>query len=217
MKANCLMARRPGLSREEFRDYYENRHAVLGMQYFSFEKYVRNHLVSASENIEFDCISEFWQDTAVALAVMASPAGDIFREDEKKFMDLSKKAPCEAHETLLFGPPRTVDPIPTTKRMILVKAGLGADVQALLEETAAWGRRLGSSGYAADRILLNATRTFPGSPVFPYAGIVSIWPKAGSENISIGTGPASAANVVEVRVESHESPPELLAKMRKSA
>ena len=53
--------------------------------------------------------------------------------------------------------------------------------------------------------------------MFPYDGIVSIWPKAGSENTSIGTGPASAVTVVEVRVESHESPPELLAKMKKSA
>jgi hypothetical protein len=211
MKSDCLLTRRPGSSREEFRRYYEEHHALLGMKHFAFEKYIRNHLVWASQDVDFDCISEFWQDTPAALAIMSSPIGEIFREDERRFMDRSKIRPCGATETLLTGPPRVVDPTPTLKRIVLVAAHPAVEANAFIEETAAWARGLLATGYGANRIMLDMTTSFPGTEAFPYAAIVSIWPTSGSENHAIGSGPPSAGRVVEVLAESHESPPSQLA------
>ena len=211
MKSDCLLTRRVGSSKEEFRRYYEEHHALLGMKYFRFEKYIRNHLIWASEDVDFDCLSEFWQDTAAAVAIMSSPVGDIFREDERRFMDRAKIRPCGANEMLLVGLPRVVDPTPTLKRIVLVAARPDVEAAGFIDETAAWARGLVAKGYKADRVMLDAMTSFPGTEPFPYAALVSIWPSTGNENNSIGSGPASAARTVEVLVESHESPPQQLA------
>ena len=60
MKSLCLLTRRAGTTREAFRDYYETQHCRLGMKYFPFAKYLRNHVVAASVDIDFDCVSEFY-------------------------------------------------------------------------------------------------------------------------------------------------------------
>ena len=44
MKSVCLLTRRAGTTREAFRDYYETQHCRLGMKYFPFAKYLRNHV-----------------------------------------------------------------------------------------------------------------------------------------------------------------------------
>ena len=59
LKALALMPRRPDLTREQFRRYYESRHTPLALRYLRFRKYVRNHLLDAPD-IGFDCVSEFW-------------------------------------------------------------------------------------------------------------------------------------------------------------
>lgn len=101
MKSICVLARRDDLSREQFQAYYEDHHAPLGVQHFSFARYVRNHLLDAPD-MGFDTISEFWAEDIGALgALMAGPVGEILREDERRFMDQAKIAPASAQEQIL--------------------------------------------------------------------------------------------------------------------
>ena len=66
-----IMARRkPGMSMDEFRDYYEKRHAVLVRNITPMmRRYRRNYLtslssaLSAGDEAPFDCVTEAWFDS----------------------------------------------------------------------------------------------------------------------------------------------------------
>jgi uncharacterized protein (TIGR02118 family) len=92
-----LITRKPGLSREEFRQHYEEVHAPLARKHFpTFRKYVRNHVISApgSKEPDFDCITEIWfdsmQDCQAIVDLWKSEGGRIIRRDEENFMNRSK-------------------------------------------------------------------------------------------------------------------------------
>src|SRR5512139_3816481 len=119
MKSVCLLTRRPGTTREAFRDYYETQHSRLGMKYFPFAKYLRNHVLESSREIDFDCVSEFYFDAGRSGGdLMATPVGEILRADERKFMDQSLIRPAGAEESILAGPPRE-EAAPGTRRQLL--------------------------------------------------------------------------------------------------
>lgn len=95
IKSIVMMKRKEGISHEEFKRYYEEQHAPLGLKYFPFARYVRNYIcpTPAMPDPPFDVITEFWfreEDHARAMAFNASPEAQIFREDENRFMDVSK-------------------------------------------------------------------------------------------------------------------------------
>ncbi len=102
-KMLIFLKRRPGMSLEAFRDYYEGVHARLGEKYALgarryFRRYVQpapSLVKGANEELEFDVITELWfDDRAVFEKVIegasrgAVPA-DVL-EDEERLFDRSK-------------------------------------------------------------------------------------------------------------------------------
>ena len=103
LKSITLIKRKPGLSREEFIKHYEEVHVPLSLKHFpTFRRYVRNYVVApfGTEEPDFDCIMEVWFDDVEgaqavsdalggynALGGYETELGQIFREDEEKFMD----------------------------------------------------------------------------------------------------------------------------------
>jgi hypothetical protein len=94
MKTLALIARRPDLSRAEFRDHYEEVHAPLAVRTLleGTTRYVRHHLRDPLfGSPAFDVVTAFWyRDAAAAGEIMRlteTPAGEAIRRDELTFMD----------------------------------------------------------------------------------------------------------------------------------
>lgn len=102
IKFISLLKRREGMSFEEFKTYYEQRHAVLGKQYMSEAlRYERRFLTPMDHPFEggaaaaFDCLLEIWFEDRTAMdaafARLAQPdVAEIFAEDEKKIFDRAR-------------------------------------------------------------------------------------------------------------------------------
>ena len=74
-KILLLMKRRPGMSVEDFRDYYENRHVPLALKYDggAMTRYVRRYLepqpnaeLGTNAELPYDVISELWFEDETA-------------------------------------------------------------------------------------------------------------------------------------------------------
>ncbi|MBP1690115.1 MAG: ethyl tert-butyl ether degradation EthD [Deltaproteobacteria bacterium] len=147
LKALALMPRRLDLTREQFRRYYETHHTPLALRFFSFRKYVRNHLLDAPD-IGFDCVSEFWPRRVEAtFALMQTKVGERMREDERQFTDQPRIVSGACEETQLAGAPRSDDETGVTKLALLLRTPLDAatlvgSLRAWAAGTAAPGRRV---------------------------------------------------------------------------
>ena len=99
-KILLLMKRRPDISVEEFRDYYETRHAPLAEKYSSaVSRYIRRYIVPQPhpetgpfDNPPYDVITELWfEDEAVFQGTLGyittSIMPDEIIEDEKNLFD----------------------------------------------------------------------------------------------------------------------------------
>ena len=102
-KILLFMKRRPGMTFEAFQDYYENHHVPLCEKYTSgVSRYLRrfvtphpNPETSASEELQFDVITELWfEDEAVFRGTVQYLATSIMPdeivEDEKRLFDRTK-------------------------------------------------------------------------------------------------------------------------------
>ena len=102
-KQVVFLKRRPGMTHEEFRDYYENHHAPLCQKYASgISRYVRRFLIphpnpetGESGELPYDVITELWfedetifRGTVKYLATSIMP--DEVVEDEKRLFDRSR-------------------------------------------------------------------------------------------------------------------------------
>jgi len=207
MKSICLLSQKTGSSREAFRRYYEDNHAILGMRHFPFAKYLRNHVVTASGPIDFDVLSEFYSDDlAKSAEIMAGPIGAIMDADEKRFMDQSLIRPAASDETILYGPPRDIAP-PGTRRVLMM---LDAPDAAAL---AAWAPKFAGAHPEITRISLDlATPFVAGDRAFPFDGVLSLWLKPG-EAAPAADLPGDVTPRLTVLADVCESTPEQLVSL----
>ena len=100
--------RKPGMSLEEFEDYWLNKHGPLVKKYgpaMGMKRYVQSHNVPSEAIAEFrrsrgwaepcEALAEVWWESEEAmLAAMSSPEGQeaskILAEDEVKFCDMTR-------------------------------------------------------------------------------------------------------------------------------
>ena len=97
IKVVTLLFKRPDLSAEEFRDYYESHHRLLGEKYLSPHalKYIRRYPILAGDGAEtpgFDVMMEVWFDNyysmEAAMADMSTEAAQReLAEDEEHLFD----------------------------------------------------------------------------------------------------------------------------------
>ena len=213
MKTISAFTRRADLSREAFRDYYETRHAPLGMTHFPFTKYVRNHVIQPDpDDVGMDCISEFYvEDWGRSAELTKAATGELFARDEATFMDRTRIAAAVVEETLVQGPPRGVDRAPVRRRLLCI--GLPpADARppAVLElEAWAAGLAVGGRRVTLDLVVGLAGDAFPYDTPFPYDALVSIWAPGGLAALPPLWGGAVVR--AELLAEVFESPPEEMA------
>ena len=113
----CL-TRHPDMSREEFKDYWMNKHGPFFMENadaMGAKKYVQSHTLDTPLNeglrtsremlSEFDGVAEVWfESEQVLMEGMSSPEGQklgaALLEDERNFIDHSKSSAfiVEEHE-----------------------------------------------------------------------------------------------------------------------
>jgi hypothetical protein len=110
VKIIALIKRKPGLSAQEFREYYETRHAPLALKHLGryIQKYVRNYPIAgdtqqeteyfrggkpAEDAFDYDVLTEMWfadratYDELCTLTQKDPVIGEIFRTDEGRFID----------------------------------------------------------------------------------------------------------------------------------
>jgi hypothetical protein len=110
-KILMFLKRRPGMSVEAFRDYYENRHAKLCEKYTTgVQRYMRRFLdplpdaaTGKTEDLPFDVITELWfEDETVFQATVRYLSTSVMPEevveDEKNLFDRAKSRIATAVE-----------------------------------------------------------------------------------------------------------------------
>jgi hypothetical protein len=209
MKSIALLPRRIDLTRRQFRDYYETRHAPLAIGYFAFAKYVRNHLLDQGD-IGFDAISEFWSEDIVKLAsLMQTEIGEIFRADERRFMDREQIRMGGSTEVLLAGSPRGVELSPRAKLAWLLRRDPETGADALTTRAADWGRQVAAgSGSACERVSLDVVTPWPG-PQIPFDAILWFWTAPG-QNPADPAPPPGISRWRMLTALGHETSPEVM-------
>jgi hypothetical protein len=103
-KILVFLKRRPGLSMEEFVDYYESSHSKLGEKYMrgNSTRYLRRYLYPIGHPVtggviepEFDCVTEMWfkdeEQWHTTAASFSKPGeAEVVVEDEQRFLDRSR-------------------------------------------------------------------------------------------------------------------------------
>jgi hypothetical protein len=97
LKQVVFLKRRPGMTMEEFIDYYENHHAKLGAKHMPLarryvRRYVRpekNPITGEVVELDFDVIMEIWWDSREDYEATMREVGKgetfrLFYEDEEK-------------------------------------------------------------------------------------------------------------------------------------
>lgn len=212
IKSVALFTRRPGTTREAFRRHYETTHCRLGMKYYPFAKYLRNHVIESSRDIDFDCVSEFYfEEGRLTIDPMQTAAGELLRADERSFMDQSLIRPARATETILVGPPREPASPGTRRQILLIDHASGVGDEAFEAAIAAWA---GVAGVLPGvlRISLDRTRSYAEDRLpFPCHALLSVWPERNAQPPELPQLPAAVLLQVLLLTDVCESSPAELA------
>jgi hypothetical protein len=203
VKTIGMSRRRPELSRDAFREYYETRHAPLAIEHARFTKYVRNHLIAPS-NAEFDVVSEFWLvDPREATALNTSLAGEILRADADAFIG-PERFRAIAEESLLAGPPRRYETGRVQKYALLLNRRAYAAEADFIADGRDWGRRLAADA-KAKRVTIDVVKPFPGGR-FPAGAILWLWPDRGFD-VGLADSPPRSIDVGRIlTLDAYETP-----------
>jgi len=94
LKLMLLVRRKPGTTREAFRDYYESIHAPLASGVMAgCKRYLRNFVIEEpGGSQDFDVITEFWFDlegpfAKAAKRISTEATRAVLEADEARFMD----------------------------------------------------------------------------------------------------------------------------------
>jgi hypothetical protein len=118
-KLIALVKRKPGITKQQFKDYFENQHSKLGEKYLPpyCKKYLRRYMEwipspmkpGQTAGPDFDCLVEFWFDTeadskAFEASVSTPELLKFIVEDEERFLDRSNTFRYVLEDHLSFGP-----------------------------------------------------------------------------------------------------------------
>lgn len=207
MKTIVLFSRRPDLSRDAFRDYYETKHVPLAVWYLHFAKYVRNHLIAPSDT-EFDVMSEFWlADPDAAGGLATSAAGALLRKDEARFM-IEDRFRATADESLLAGPPREAEIGRIKKYAVLCTRRAYSTSAEFIADTRDWGQRLGTLS-TLTRVTIDIVKPLAGG-TFPADAILSLWPTELFDPAILASPPHSVESARVLTLDAYETPSETL-------
>jgi len=108
IKLMALLFKKPGLTDEEFTNYWKGRHGALAGKIIpGLRKYTQNHFLKLpGVKYEGDGFAEIWFDDLGALkkylAWRQTAAAQPLLEDEKQFMDVSKTVRYFAEESFII-------------------------------------------------------------------------------------------------------------------
>jgi len=124
LKQVVLLKRRPGMSMEQFIDYYENHHSKLAERAMpTARRYIRRYVTPATNPItgevpelDFDVVMEIWWDSQADYdAAMERIGGDeglhrlIYEDEERLFNSHDHRVfTVEEHESVMS----TARPVP---------------------------------------------------------------------------------------------------------
>lgn len=110
LKIVGFLKRRPDITPQQFQAHWRGPHAELGSRIPGLRRYTQNHtrLSAYRDGREpvWDGVVELWFDDESALAESyVTPEWEILREDEPKFLDLSKVAAIPTDERWIVDRP----------------------------------------------------------------------------------------------------------------
>jgi uncharacterized protein (TIGR02118 family) len=99
--------RRPGMSREEFGEYWTTKHAAIAMKVPGIKRYVINlapDLTGSGAEQSYDGFAEAWFDSLEEMRnASRSPEIKAVLEDEKNLFDLSTRFTVVVEEHVMIG------------------------------------------------------------------------------------------------------------------
>lgn len=96
LKLVYCITKKPGLTDEEFFDYWKNVHGLIGARIPELRRLVQSHTITETKAIsppDFDGMAELWFDSMESLlAARESLEWQLSSDDEANFIDHSKVA-----------------------------------------------------------------------------------------------------------------------------
>lgn len=109
LKVCELVHRRPGMSVEEFQDYWRHTHGPIVARIPGIRGYVQSHPQMggyARGPLAYDGVAEIWMDDKAALRNMAeTPEFAVAKQDEANFIDISRLVELVVDEHIIVDKP----------------------------------------------------------------------------------------------------------------